>query len=40
MIGTKTIDGIGDHQDYVDDVISDCDDVDVLNSIELLNVFD
>ena len=40
MIGTKTIDGIGDHQDYVDDVISDCDDVDVLNSIELLNVID
>ena len=35
MSVTNIIDGVGDHQDYVDDVISDCDDANVLHSVEI-----
>ncbi len=35
MSVTNIIDGVGDHQDYVDDVIGDCGDEDVLYSVEL-----
>jgi hypothetical protein len=35
MSVTNIIDRVGDHQDYVDDVISDCGDEDVLSSVEL-----